>query len=118
MPYVLVWARCKLLSIQVLMIVCILSMYVIVHVAQVARPQESQHIAKSPCHRTPIPPAEDSRIAQDLLADVTSTCHPSLHIARVVHRPLAWTTSMLGRNTTVYRLIRTFSDVPFFIFSY
>ena len=39
----LVWARCKLLSIQVLMIVCILSMYVIVHVAQVARPQESQH---------------------------------------------------------------------------
>ena len=43
----LVWARCKLLSIQVLMIVCILSMYVIVHVAQVARPQESQHVYDS-----------------------------------------------------------------------
>jgi len=46
-PYVLVRARYKLLSIQVLMIVCILSMYVIVHVAQVARPQESQHDLES-----------------------------------------------------------------------
>ena len=58
----------------------------------------------------PILTAEDPQITQDLRlsADVTRTCYPSLYVAHVVHGPSVWTTSMLGRNTTVYRFDQDF----------
>jgi hypothetical protein len=85
------------------------------------------HLQPSPpARRTPILAAEDSRVAQTPSADVTSmpaskTRCSTWHASFTAPRELAsvWTTSLLGREFTVCRLIRaTFRTFLYFLLAW